>query len=226
MIRMRLLLSVVLVAFALLGLLAFERDAGNRYYQEGNFERAAAEYQRALERGNGLPTLHYNLGTALLRLGRYDEARQHLELATRAAEAEVRQRAHYNAGNTDLEPAFRAPATEARREQLQRAVTAYREALRLDPADEDAKWNLELAERLLQQPTAEGGGGGGGGGPDQQSPAQPDPQPSPAEGGGAGAELTPAQARQILQAAEQIERELQREKLRRAEAPPPNVRDW
>ncbi len=216
----------LLFGLALLGLLALDLGAGNRYYREGDFERAAAEYQRALERADRSPLLRYNLGTALLRMGRYEEARQHLEVATRAQDALVRQRAYYNAGNTDLEPAFRAPATEARREQLQRAVAAYREALRLDSADEDAKWNLELAERLLRQETAGGGGGGGGGGPDAESPAQPDPQPSPAEGGGAGAELTPAQARQILQTAEQIERELQREKLRRAEAPPPNVRDW
>lgn len=216
----------ILLCLAIVSLLARDTETGNRLYREGEFERAAAEYQRALERGERSPALHYNLGTALLRLGRYEEARQQLELATRAEEPEIRQRAHYNAGNTDLDPAFTAPATEARREQLQRAVAAYREALRLDPADEDAKWNLELAERLLQQPTAGGGGGGGGGGPDQPSPADPDPQPSPAEGGGAGAELTPAQARELLQTAEQIERELQREKLRRAEAPPPNVRDW
>lgn len=216
----------ILLCLAMLGLQALDTETGNRLYRQGEFERAAAEYQRALERGERSPALHYNLGTALLRLGRYEEARQQLELATRAEGPDIRQRAHYNAGNTDLEPAFAAPATEARREQLQRAVAAYRDALRLDPADADAKWNLELAERLLQQPTAGGGGGGGGGGPDQPSPADPDPQPSPAEGGGARAELTPAQARELLQTAEQIERELQREKLRRAAAPPPNVRDW
>lgn len=215
------------VCLAVLALLALDLGAGNRAFREGDYERAASEYRRALARGDDSPVLHYNLGTALLRLGRYDEARRHLETATRAADPSVRQPAHYNAGNTDLEPAFRAPAAEERRQQLQRAIAAYRQALLLQPDDLDAKWNLELAQRLLEeQESAGGGGGGGAGGADDPAAAQPDPSPAPLDPAGGPEQLTPAQAEQILGAAEQIERELQREKLRRAETPPPNVRDW
>lgn len=212
-----------LLFLSLIALYAMDIGVGNRYYGAGDYERAAAEYQRALERGDRSPALHYNLGTALLRLGRHEEARVHLEEATRAEHPDVRQRAFYNLGNLDLEPAFHAEPTPERLEQLRRAVTAYRAALLLDPGDLDAKWNLELAQRLLEQ---QAGGAGGGDGPDDQTPADPDPSPDPAAGPGPDPDFTPERAEEILQQVSEIERELQREKLRRAEAPPPNVRDW
>lgn len=44
---------------------------------------------------------------------------------------------------------------------IRRAVFSFREAIRLDADYEDAKFNLELALRLLQRSGSETGGGGG-----------------------------------------------------------------
>ena len=44
---------------------------------------------------------------------------------------------------------------------LRRAAAGFREAIAIDPDYEDAKFNLELALRLLQRSGAEAGGGGG-----------------------------------------------------------------
>lgn len=44
---------------------------------------------------------------------------------------------------------------------LRRAAAGFREAIAIDPDYEDAKYNLELALRLLQRSGAEAGGGGG-----------------------------------------------------------------
>jgi len=223
----------VIFALGLSAVLALSVSAGNRAFREGRFADAVAEYQRAAERGDDSPLLHYNLGTALLRLGRHDEARTHLQLAVAGeAAAGVRQAAHFNAGNVDLEPAFRAQPSAGVNEALMRAVQEYRRALLLDPSDVDAKWNLELAERLLARQAGGGGGGGaddpqqgGDGGPEDDAPAQQDPTPAPGDGGGE-AGMNRTEAERVLRTAAERERELQQQKLRRTERPPPTVRDW
>ncbi|HEX6751911.1 MAG TPA: tetratricopeptide repeat protein [Longimicrobium sp.] len=205
---------------------------GNRLYREGQFRRAEAVYRRRLADGDTSAALRYDLGTALLRLGRWDDARPHLEAAAETRVAALRQRAHYNAGNADLEPVFRRRVTgdEQRRERLERAIRHYKEALLLRPGDMDAKWNLELALRLLRrEPPRQGGGGGGnesspssGGGGAQQP--QPAPQPSPSQQ--PRPELSEREAERILTGAAGAEKEAQRQVLKRARADRRPTRDW
>ncbi|HEX2209388.1 MAG TPA: hypothetical protein VHG93_17045 [Longimicrobium sp.] len=205
-----------------------------RAYRRGDYPAAARGYARALSAGDSSATVRYNLGTTLLRMGRHDEARPHLEAAARArASAETRFRAEYNAGNADLQPvaAGRVPPPE-RRERLLRAIRHYRAALLRDPADADAKWNLELADRLLRNES--GGGGGdeeknespsGGGGQNQPSPASPQPRPGTANEG-AGRPMTREQAERILAGAEAREQRIQRQQLKQDQNRIHGVRDW
>jgi Ca-activated chloride channel family protein len=204
-------------------LLAAGCNQGNRLYREGEYRRAAEAYARALAKGDRSPALRYNLGTALLQLEAYDSARAHLEAAAAAGDAAVRQPASYNGGNADLLPVFgrRVPDGE-RRPRLERAVAAYQEALRLDPADADAKWNLEIALGLLERDEPSGGGGGedeGGG-----AGADPAPSPAPAPAGGTG--LSTLEAERILAGAQRAEAEVQGEKLRRQPPRGRPLRDW
>jgi tetratricopeptide (TPR) repeat protein len=212
------------IPLAALMLLLIPGDDADRAFRAGDHDAAAGLYARALEQEPGSARLAYNRGTALLRAGRYDEAREALAAVADTAGG-VLQRARYNAGNTDLEPAMQRGAAPSR-PALERAVSAYRAALRLDPADADAKWNLELAQRLLDRlPDApQGGGGGGGEGGGEGSPADAPPRP----GGTAGTapDLSPAQAAELLQGAADREQAVQQQRLRRREAPPPRVRDW
>src|SRR5687768_13066875 len=55
-----------------------------RAYRRGDYQAAAQGYARALAKGDSSADVRYNLGTSLLRLGRHDEARPHLEAAARA----------------------------------------------------------------------------------------------------------------------------------------------
>jgi tetratricopeptide (TPR) repeat protein len=205
-----------------------------RAYRRGDYEAAAQGYARALADGDSSAIVRYNLGTSLLRLGRHDEARPHLEAAARArTHGDIRFRAAYNAGGTDLQPVAggRVPA-EQRRERLTRAIRHYRGALLINPKDADAKWNLELANRLLREEAGGGGGGdddenespsGGGGNP--PSPATPQPQPSAADEG-AGRPMTQAQAERILSGAEAREQRIQRQQLKQDQNRIHGVRDW
>jgi tetratricopeptide (TPR) repeat protein len=210
-------------------------DEGNRRYAAGDYAGAAEAYARAVAEGDTSPLVRYNLGTALLRLERYDEALPHLEAAAHeGAPPPVRVRGYYNGGNADLQPAFDgAVPDEARRERLERAVRHYRDALRLDPGDADAKWNLELAGRLLDErpPPADGGGegegeddGAGADGTDGPAPGAPSPAPRDAEDG--DAPVTRERAERLLDEAQEREMEVQRRQLRREQRSIRGVRDW
>lgn len=224
----------LLMLLALPPLLGGGIAEGNRLYRTGQFRRAEAVYRQRLAAGDTSLALRYDEGTALLRLGRWDDARPHLEAATASRDRDLRQRAQYNAGNADLEPVFqrRVADPDQRRERLERAIRRYKEALLLRPGDGDAKWNLELAERLLRrEPPKQGGGGGGndqqdqGGGGGQQQP-QPSPQPAPNPQPAPRPELSREQAERILAGAAGAEKDAQREKLTRERAQQTAVRDW
>lgn len=208
-----------------LALLVGDREQGDEAFRRGDFAAAATAYHRAVQAGDTTSEVRYNLGTALLRLERYEDARR--ILATAAAGAgEVAQRAKYNAANTDLQPAFAGSITgEARRAALLRAARGYRQALLLNPADADARWNLELVQRLLKEDEPPAGGGGGGGG-EAEGPPQPAEPAEPELSGAPRPELTPEQADQILAGAEEQERMLHRKRMRRGREPSPPGRDW
>jgi len=224
-----------LLLLAALPLLGGGIVEGNRLYRAGQFRRAAEVYQRRAAAGDTSAEVRYDLGTALLRLQKWDEARPLLESAAEVRRVPaLRQRALYNAGNADLEPVFRRKVTEAdaRRERLQRAIAHYKDALLARPGDGDAKWNLELAQRLLdREPPRSGGGGGadeesqGGGGGGPQTP-QPAPQPAPSPQQAPAPELSQREAERILTGASKAEAEAQREVLSRVRGQRKTVRDW
>jgi tetratricopeptide (TPR) repeat protein len=224
-----------LLLLAALPLLGGGMVEGNRLYRAGQFRRAAEAYQRRVAAGDTSAAARYNLGTALLRLQKWDEARPLLESAVGVWPApELRQRALYNAGNADLEPVFRRKVTEpdARRERLLRAIVHYKDALLARPGDADAKWNLELAQRLLDREPPQRGGGGGadqrnqGGGGGGQGPPQPAPQPAPSPQQTPAPELSQREAERILTGAARAEADAQREVLSRVRGQRKTVRDW
>lgn len=102
--------------------------------EAGKPEEAVGPAETALRLAPGDPRVRYNAGTANLAAGRERQAAKLLEEAAREAEPELAPAAHYNLGNARL-------ATS----DASGAVEAYKQALRLDPGNADAKWNLELA---------------------------------------------------------------------------------
>lgn len=214
-------------------------ERGNRLYRAGQVAEAVEAYRAALGTRADGPVLRYNLGTALLRLGRFAEAEEYLLSALDQVAPEDVGLVHYNLGQRFLEDARASHDPAAAGPLYEAAVEAYRQALRHRPGDGHAKWNYELAlrERDEQQALAgetdhepedldrdpeegdEDAGGGAG------SPGSPDP-PAPRGGGEDQAPMTREQAERILSAIEQDERELMRERLRQGPRQPPPARDW
>jgi Ca-activated chloride channel homolog len=220
-------------------------ERGNRMYREGRFEEAAESYQRALESAPARADVRYNLGTALLALGRWEEAQAHLQAALDGVDPELRRRAFYNLGNRFLLDGRAEHELRRQGALLDAAIEAYRRALRMAPDDPAAKWNLELALREREQNEQQQASMPDRGDPDQQSTDSDDEQqqgqgagsgasPSAARGGDDGdpgstmdeRPMSQEQADRILSAIEQDERELARESLQRGQRRTPVLRDW
>jgi tetratricopeptide (TPR) repeat protein len=134
------------------------RDArrGEQLYAAGRYHESSAAFQRALDLG-GDPELHFALGTALYRMRRYQDAARSFREASGVPQ--LRQSGYYNLGNAYLMASEDAPDAGG---LLRQAIAAYEEALRLDPADSAAKWNLELALRRRGEDRESGGSPGRG----------------------------------------------------------------
>jgi tetratricopeptide (TPR) repeat protein len=214
---------LLLAAAAMLAAAALE-DEARAHFSRGDYPASARAYQVLAGESAEDAVLRYNLGTALLHAGDFERARAELGRAARANDPEIARDALYNLGNADLFPAIANDPSPERREMLLRAVAAYRAGLLLDPADQDARWNLELAQRLLNQespppPSPDAPSGGGGAGEGAAPGAEGDPTPRPADGPGPAPTLTPEEAEELVASAEAREVGTQQERLRRPQPP-------
>jgi len=108
---------------------------GNRYYNKQDFDRSLADYEKALKKSPGNPDAHFNHGDALYRKNDYDKAASSYDDVLQSkADENTRQSAYYNKGVAMI-----------RQKKLEESIDAWKNALRLNPADSDARDNLVKA---------------------------------------------------------------------------------
>jgi len=130
---------------------------GQQLYEAGKYLEAYEAYQRVLRQEGG-PEVRYNAGNTLYRLRQYTEAAKTWRESMNGPK-ELKQEAFYNMGNAYVRAAQDANALSR---YLDRAVEAYEEALRINPRDQEAKWNLEVALRRRGDTDDRGSRGAGG----------------------------------------------------------------
>jgi tetratricopeptide (TPR) repeat protein len=113
-----------------------EVEQGNALMKSGNAEEALKHYDKAVAALPADAGVHFNRGAALYALSRFDEAGEEFLRATEAKDGGLKAGAFYNLGNAFF-----------KKEKFKEAVEAYKRTLALDPRDERAKWNLEIALR-------------------------------------------------------------------------------
>ena len=131
----------------------------NRLYRSGEMPEAARLYGGRVRTDSIPARLHFNFGTALLGLGSASAA-QELERATSTADPVLRAQALYNLGRWHLVRARDANASDSVRAHADRSIGANKSVLRLEPGRADARWNLALAQRMLDSINAESGRAG------------------------------------------------------------------
>jgi Ca-activated chloride channel family protein len=146
----------------------------DRLYLAGDVPAALDRYKALVAARPDVPELHVNLGNAHHQLAQYPAALDAYAFGVREGEAPVRAVALYQRGNTFF-----------RMGKLEEAREAYKAALRLDPRDRDAKFNIEVIDRALTptidqpgppQPGQSGPPQPGRSGPPRPQPGQPGEQ--------------------------------------------------
>lgn len=113
---------------------------GNELYQKKNYTAALEKYVQAQDGKNHQQELSYNIANTLYQQKKYPEATKELEKSISASNTGLNQKVYFNRGNSLYEMG-----------QYPQAIESYEKALELDPKDRDAKYNLELALKKLQE---------------------------------------------------------------------------
>jgi tetratricopeptide (TPR) repeat protein len=211
------LAALLPVVFCLLPITSSAQDdkkiikKGNEAYQKNEFDKAAEEYKKVTAKTPANATAQYNLGNALYKSNKADEAVDAYDNAVGNLKAKNEKgQAFYNKG-----------VVLQNNKKLPECIAAYKSALKLNPQDEDARQNLQKALQQQKQQEQK----------DKKKPKedqkkeqkkqeekQPQPQPS---------KITKKDAEEKLKALLQQEKNLQ-DKLRKVNTASPNKpeKDW
>jgi Ca-activated chloride channel homolog len=112
---------------------------GNRLYENKKYTDAAISYQKAIEKQPNNTAAEYNLGNALYRQEKMQEAIDQYNRLTTEGQADKKQLAmvYHNIGNSFLQS-----------QKFQESIDAYKKALRNNPWDMETKYNLALAQKM------------------------------------------------------------------------------
>ena len=111
---------------------------GNHEYNDKKYGEAEVNYRKALEKKSTSRKAEYNLSNSLYKQEKYEAAAtKYQNLTQQEKDRNERSRYFYNQGNSLLKA-----------NKLNESIEAYKNALRNNPADEDAKHNLQYALRL------------------------------------------------------------------------------
>lgn len=116
---------------------------GNEAYKKGDYNAAAKAYSQALEADKKNTAAWFNLGNALQKTMNADNAaRSYDEVIRTAPDNDLRSKAYYNKGLSRIQ-----------QKDLQAAIDAFKQSLRLVPGDNEARENLQKAlnEQKKQQ---------------------------------------------------------------------------
>lgn len=114
---------------------------GNEAYRDGDFAKAEELYDQALSKDPANTEGAFNRGNATYRQENYTSATEYYQrVAEQAEDPTLKAQALHNLGNTQLQA-----------QKFEEAVKSYKNALRLNPQDDDTRYNLAYAQRLLKQ---------------------------------------------------------------------------
>ncbi len=185
---------------------------GNEEYKNSDFEAAAGNYKKALEKNAANETARYNLGNALYKNGNTEDALAAYDAAIANSKSPANKAGvWYNKG-----------VVMQNQKKITECIEAYKNALRLYPEDEDARLNLQKALQLQQKEKPKEKKDQKNKEDKKQQPKSPDQQPKPQP-----SKMTRKEAEEKLKALMQQEKNLQ-DRLRKVDVAAPNKpeKDW
>ncbi|HPY67611.1 MAG TPA: tetratricopeptide repeat protein [Bacteroidales bacterium] len=114
---------------------------GNREYEKSRYSESEILYRKALDKNKQSADAVFNAGDALYKQEKYEDAgKQFIENINLNEDRNKKSAGFYNLGNSFLKS-----------NKLKESIDAYKNSLRLNPQNLEAKYNLAYAQDLLQQ---------------------------------------------------------------------------
>lgn len=140
--------SIFKIVFLLLSISGFNQEKKDFDLPEGNSQFAKKEYADAEANYRVSKGKHpkkaaasYNLGNAIYRQNQPVEAKAAFAKAIETAvDKQQKHRAYHNIGNVFM-----------KEKEYDKAVEAYKNALRNNPSDEETRYNYALAKKMLKE---------------------------------------------------------------------------
>ncbi|MDI6780192.1 MAG: tetratricopeptide repeat protein [Bacteroidota bacterium] len=137
-------LIIYILLFCSVGLAQSERSLireGNIFYKDGKYTDSEVNYRKSLEQNKDSHIGIFNLGDALYKQEKFEEAAEQFRIATtKETNNQTKAQAYHNLGNSLLKV-----------QKLPESIEAYKNSLKINPKDFDTKYNLEYAKALLKQ---------------------------------------------------------------------------
>ena len=140
---------LVLLALAMNGLGA-ANDA-LKDYQRGKFSKARSEFERLAQKSPEDSRLRYNAGTAAFQDEDYETALKHFNQTLTARDLKLLEQSYYNLGNTHYRIGEKSQDPKDKQQQWETAIHQYESALKLNTNDMDAKFNMEVVKKKLEE---------------------------------------------------------------------------
>ena len=237
---MRKILLFSLMTLFTLGVCAQKRTdrayvrVGNRMFRDSLFIKAEENYLKAVDMNPELLEGYFNLGNAYVGQQKPNEAIDAFRKASNMLEAE--KKTLMNDPKADADALDRCKMNLAQTyhntgvvyhvcQQFDKAIEAYKDALRNNPQDDQTRYNLILAQRQQKQQQQEQQDQQ----QDQQEQQQDQDQQQEQQEQQAQEDMSKENAEQILDAAMQDEKDIQervQEQLMKAQPRRPLEKDW
>lgn len=114
--------------------------SGNKLYADSLFIKAEVDYRKALEANPNSTEAMYNLGNALSQQQKFKDAMEQYQAAARIEKNKSKLAQIYHNMGVLLQAGKQYP----------QCVEAYKQALRNNPKDDETRYNLALAQKMLK----------------------------------------------------------------------------
>lgn len=177
-------------------------ETGNNYYRQQQYDKAESEYRKALTTPPPDKIAKFNLASSLIKQGKTDDAHKLLsELSIKEDKPDIRSRATYDQG-----------VIYTQQKKLEESIELYKQTLRLNPNDQEARENLQkaLLELKKKNPPKKQ--------EEKKNKEQQKQQPKP--------KITPREAEQQLKLLEQKEKQVQQRLQKNSKEGGSLPKDW
>ncbi len=114
---------------------------GTSEFHEENYLESEIKYREALEKKPDSFEAQFNIGDALFKQKKYPEAQKQFEsLINQPLTPEQKSAVYHNLGNCFLA-----------QQEIEKGIDAYKNGLRNNPADNDTRYNLIAAQKMLDK---------------------------------------------------------------------------